>query len=141
MRVDDQHSLISSKQTTTICKSLLLKFTICSNSTQLFTHSIDLEDLARQQSLDPEFRALLRNAQTGLRFRRIKIGSVFLHVDVSIGPVRPFVPLSFRCRIFNVVHGLGHPGIERTRQSIADKFVWPNLRQDVSKWARECLPC
>ena len=104
-------------------------------------YSIDLEDLARQQALDPEFRALLRNAQTGLSFRRIKIGSVYLHVDVSNGPARPFVPLSYRRRIFNVVHGLGHPGIERTRQSIADKFVWPNLKQDISKWARECLPC
>ena len=104
-------------------------------------YAIDLEDLARQQALDPEFRALLRNAQTGLSFRKIKIGSVFLHVDVSNGPARPFVPLSYRRRIFNVVHGLGHPGIERTRQSIADKFVWPNLKQDISKWARECLPC
>ena len=104
-------------------------------------YSIDLEDLARQQALDPEFRALMRNAQTGLSFRKIKIGSVFLHVDVSNGPARPFVPLSYRRRIFNVVHELGHPGVERTRQSIADKFVWPNLRQDVCKWARECLPC
>ena len=104
-------------------------------------YSIDLEDLARQQALDPEFRGLLRNAQTGLSFRKIKIGSVFLHVDVSNGPARPFVPLSYRRRIFNVVHGLGHPGIERTRQSIADKFIWPNLKQDISKWARECLPC
>ena len=104
-------------------------------------YKIDLEDLARQQALDPEFRALLRNAQTGLSFRKIKLGSVFLHVDVSNGPARPFVPLSFRRQIFNIVHGLGHPGVERTRQSIADKFVWPNLRQDVCKWARECLPC
>ena len=104
-------------------------------------YSIDLEDMARQQALDPEFRALLRDAQTGLSFRKLKIGSVYLHVDVSNGPARPFVPLSYRRRIFNVVHGLGHPGVERTRQSIADKFVWPNLRQDVCRWARECLPC
>ena len=104
-------------------------------------YAIDLEDLARQQALDPEFRALMRNAQTGLSFRKLKVGSTFLHVDVSNGPARPFVPLSYRRRIFNVVHGLGHPGVERTRQSIADKFVWPNLRQDVCKWARECLPC
>ena len=104
-------------------------------------YSIDLEDLARQQALDPEFRALLRDAQTGLSFRKIKVGSAFLHVDISNGPARPFVPLSYRRRIFNVVHGLGHPGVESTRKSIADKFVWPNLRQDVCRWARDCLPC
>ena len=97
--------------------------------------------MARQQMLDPEFRDLRRNAQTGLSFRKLKIGSTFLYVDVSNGPARPFVPLSYRRRIFNIIHGLGHPGVERTRQSIADKFVWPNIRQDVCKWARECLPC
>ena len=104
-------------------------------------YSIDLEDMARQQALDPELRDLRRNAQTGLSFRKVKIGATYLFVDVSNGPARPFVPLSYRRRIFNVVHGLGHPGVERTRQAITDKFVWPNIRQDVCKWARECVPC
>ena len=100
-----------------------------------------MEDLARQQALDADFQRLLRDATTGLSFRKIKLGTTFLHVDVSNGPARPFVPHSFRRRIFNVIHGLGHPGIERTRQAIADKFVWPSMRQDVTKWARECLAC
>ena len=104
-------------------------------------YAIDMEDLARQQALDPDFQRLLRDAQTGLSFRKIKVGTTFLHVDVSNGPARPFVPLSFRRRLFNVIHGLGHPGVERTRQSIAEKFVWPNMKQDVTRWARECLPC
>ena len=39
------------------------------------------------------------------------------------------------------MHGLGHPGIERTRQTVAEKFVWPSLRQDVTRWRRECLNC
>ena len=97
--------------------------------------------MARQQALDPELRELRREATTGLSFRKVKIGSTFLFGDVSNGPARPFVPLSFRRSIFNVVHGLGHPGVERTKQSITEKFVWPNIKQDVSTWARECLPC
>ena len=105
------------------------------------SYSIDLEDMARQQALDPELRQLRREAQTGLSFRKVQIGSTFLFVDVSNGPARPFVPLSYRRRIFDVVHGLGHPGVERTRQSITEKFVWPNIKQDVCKWARECIPC
>ena len=104
-------------------------------------YSIDLEDMARQQALDPELRQLRREAQTGLSFRKVQVGSTFLFIDISNGPARPFVPLSYRKRIFNVVHGLGHPGVERTRQSITDKFVWPNIKQDVCKWARECIPC
>ena len=103
--------------------------------------SIDLEDMARQQALDPEFRQLRQEARTGLSFRKIKIGSTFLYVDVSNGPARPFVPFSYRRRLFNIIHGLGHPGVDSTRKAITDKFVWPNIRQDVSKWARECLPC
>ena len=103
--------------------------------------AIDLEDMARQQALDPELRTLRRDARTGLSFRKVKVGSTYLFVDVSNGPARPFVPLSYRRRIFNVIHNLGHPGVERTRQTITDKFVWPNIRQDVCKWARECVAC
>ena len=40
-----------------------------------------------------------------------------------------------------MMHGLGHPGVERTRQTIAEKFVWPSLRADVTRWARECQHC
>ena len=104
-------------------------------------YSIDMEDLARQQALDADFKRLRRDARTGLSFRKIKIGTTYLYVDISNGPARPFVPLSFRRRIFNVIHGLGHPGVERTRQAVSDKFVWPSMRQDITKWARECLPC
>ena len=103
--------------------------------------SIDLEDMARQQALDPELRNLRRDARTGLSFRKVMVGSTYLFVDVSNGPARPFVPLSYRRRIFDVVHGLGHPGVERTRQSITEKFIWPNIKHDVCKWARECIPC
>ena len=103
--------------------------------------AINLEDMARQQALDPELRTLRRDARTGLSFRKVKVGATYLFVDVSNGPARPFVPLSYRRRIFNVIHNLGHPGVERTRQTITDKFVWPNIRQDVCKWARECVAC
>ena len=100
-----------------------------------------MEDLARQQALDSDFHRLLNNAQTGLSFRKIKIGTTFLRIDISNGPARPFVPHSFRRQIFNVIHGLGHPGVKRTRQTISDKFVWPQIQQDITKWARECIPC
>ena len=102
---------------------------------------IDLEDLARQQALDPDFRTMSREARTGLNFRKIPLGDSFIFVDVSNGPARPFVPLSYRKRIFDIIHGLGHPGVERTRQSVAAKFVWPGMKHDVSRWARECVPC
>ena len=102
---------------------------------------IDFTQMARDQPLDADFRRVSNNPNSGLSFRKIPMGNFHLYVDVSNGPARPFVPFSWRQRIFNAIHGLGHPGIERTRQAIRDKFVWPSLRADVSRWARSCLHC
>ena len=102
---------------------------------------IDWAAIAAQQPLDPEFRRLRNDARSGLNFKSVDIGQTSLIVDISNGPARPYVPFAFRRRIFDVIHGLGHPGVERTRQSVSSKVVWPSMREDVSKWARECLPC
>ena len=85
---------------------------------------IDWAKVACQQP-DQEFRQLRNN----------DIGQQNLIVDKSNGPHRPYR------RIFNLIHGLGYPGVERTRQAVAAKVVWPSMREDVSKWARECLDC
>ena len=102
---------------------------------------LDLELMAREQPLDPDFQRLSADANTGLSFKRIRLGDHDLIVDISNGPARPFVPFSWRRKVFDAIHGLGHPGVERTRQSIAAKFVWPTMRQDTSTWARECVSC
>ena len=102
---------------------------------------IDFAQMARDQPLDADFRRLSSDPNSGLTLRKIPIGEFNLHVDISNGPARPFVPFAWRRRVFNTIHGLGHPGIERTRQMIRDKFVWPSLRADVSRWARSCLHC
>ena len=97
--------------------------------------------MARDQALDPDFRRVSADARTGLQLRAVDLGRRKLIVDVSNGPARPFVPFSWRKKVFELMHGLGHPGVERTRQTIAEKFVWPSLRKDVTQWARECLHC
>ena len=102
---------------------------------------IDFAQMARDQPLDADFRRVSNDLNSGLTFRKIPIGNFHLFVDVSNGPARPFVPYSWRKQIFETIHGLGHPGIERTRQMVRDKFVWPSLRADVSRWARNCLHC
>ena len=102
---------------------------------------LNLEEMARDQPLDQDYVRLAADARTGLQFKSVDLGVNKLIVDISNGPARPFVPFSWRRRVFEVVHNLGHPGIERTRQSIAAKFVWPSMREDTTKWARECLTC
>ena len=102
---------------------------------------IDFNEMARDQPLDADFRRIARDPNSGLTLRRIPMGQFNLLVDISNGPPRPFVPFSWRRRVFDSIHGLGHPGIERTRQMIREKFVWPSLRADISKWAKECIHC
>ena len=102
---------------------------------------IDLTEMAQAQRLDEDFARISRDARAGLDFRKVNIGQQELLVDVGNGPARPFVPLAWRKRIFETMHGLGHPGVDRTRQIISAKFVWPGMRADLRKWARECVAC
>ena len=102
---------------------------------------VNWAEIAAQQPLDPEFRELRTNARSGLNFKSVDIGQRPLIVDISNGPARPYIPFAFRRRIFDLLHGLGHPGVERTRQMMQAKVVWPSMRRDVSRWARECLQC
>ena len=102
---------------------------------------MDWEEVARQQPLDQDYRRFRDGERSGLNLKSIDIGRHNLIVDISNGFPRPFVPFASRRRVFDLIHGLGHPGVERTRQSVAARFVWPSMRQDVSKWARECLAC
>ena len=114
---------------------------LCSVINAIDGVNVNLHEMAREQVLDPEFVQLSNDARTGLNFKKVNLGQSEIFVDISNGPARPYVPFSWRRRIFNAVHGLGHPGVERTRQTICSKFVWPSIRQDVSKWARECQEC
>ena len=104
-------------------------------------HGIDMREMARDQPLDQDYRRLMGDARTSLHMRKVDLGGVKLVVDVSNGPPRPFVPFSWRRRVFDAIHGLGHPGVERTRQSVSANFVWPSVREDTSRWARECIDC
>ena len=103
--------------------------------------NIDLAKMAAEQPLDQDFQRISTEARSGLNFRRIDIGNSELIVDVSNGLPRPFVPLSMRREVFEAIHGLGHPGTHRTAQIAASKFVWPNIKSDCTRWAKECIPC
>ena len=74
-------------------------------------YDINMEELAYQQALDPDFRQLLKDARTGLQFRKIPLGDSYIYVDISNGLTGLFVPLNFRRRIFDIVHRLGHSGV------------------------------
>ena len=103
--------------------------------------NINLDEMARDQILDADYRRISQDARTGLHLKKVNLGQSTIIVDVSNGPARPFVPTAWRRRVFDAIHGLGHPGVQRTREAITAKFVWPSIRADVTRWARECLAC
>ena len=52
------------------------------------------------------------------------------------------VPASWRCNVFNLIHGLSHPSIRTTRKIITSKFVWNGMQKQVGDWAKKsCIPC
>ena len=102
---------------------------------------INWDELADEQLIDADCRRIRQDRNTPLNLKQIDIGNKNILVDISNGPARPIIPYSWRKRLFDVVHGLGHPGVERTRQAMTDKFVWPSIKEDVAKWARECQDC
>ena len=102
---------------------------------------LDLSQMAADQPLDRDYIRLSNDARSGLNFKHIELNGRQLIVDISNGPARPYVPFNWRRRVFDVIHGLGHPGVERTRQTLSEKFFWPSMREDSSRWARECQQC
>ena len=104
-------------------------------------YGIDLAEMAADQFLDADFRRISNDPQSGLSLRKVDVGNRDLLIDVSNGAPRPFVPFGWRRRIFDAVHGLGHPGVHRTQQTLAERFIWPSIKADAAKWARECISC
>ena len=91
---------------------------------QLIVNSIgemglDWNEIARLQPLDHEFCRLRQDSRCGLKFMSTCIGTRNLIVDISNGPARPYIPFACRRKVFDVFHGLGHPGVERTRRQAA----------------------
>ena len=82
-----------------------------------------------------------RTAITNLRLEDIPIGNsnISLLCNVSTGRPRPIVPISWRRRVFDAIHGLSHPSIRATRKLVASKFIWHGLQKQVWLWTKKCV--
>ena len=67
-------------------------------------------------------------------------GSTLL-CDMSTGTNRPVLPLSVRRQVFDVVHGLAHPGVRATRRLMQARYIWKGMAHDVGEWVRQCVAC
>ncbi|KAG1941502.1 retrotransposable element [Pimephales promelas] len=57
---------------------------------------------------------------------------------------RIYVPSCLRPSLMDSVHtspGFGHPGSHQTLSFIQQRYWWPNMTQDVSRYVKGCLTC
>ena len=106
------------------------------------SEAINWEQLAIAQKTDPDFVSY-QKAPVSLVLKPIHLAldgpAVFC--DVSANLIRPFIPIGFRRQAFLTVHSQSHPGIRATVKSALQRFVWPSIKADVTKWTRNCIDC
>ena len=98
--------------------------------------------MARAQANDPDL-AQFQRPSSSLQLEAVPVpaSTTTLTCDLSTGIPRPFVPQSFRRIVFNSLHSLSHPGVRATERLVTARYVWPNIKADVRKWARTCVQC
>ena len=61
--------------------------------------------------------------------------------DISTDSPRPLVPTIHRSAVIDTLHGLAHPEVAAAVKLISATFFWPNMRRDITAWARLCVSC
>ena len=103
---------------------------------------IDLIAIATAQQDDKELQKL-QQSSTSLKFSKVSLEGTNLPLicDNSTGKSRPYLPRPFRYQIFELLHGLSHPGIRASQRLITSAYVWTSMKADIRKWVRCCLQC
>lgn len=102
---------------------------------------VDFQEIARDQASDSELRTLLLT-NASLKLQPLQNNEEHpLYCDVSTGTLRPYVPESYRHKIFLCFHNLSHPGYKATMDLIKSRYVWPSMFKDVKHWCKNCLQC
>lgn len=103
---------------------------------------LDYAALAADQMCDTELKQHLQGSSS-LQLKKVNIPGTdaYLYCDVSTAIARPFITKKFRSAAFNTVHHLAHPGIKATVKLITQRYVWPAIKAETIKLARNCLQC
>ncbi|GFW42862.1 transposon Tf2-6 polyprotein [Trichonephila clavipes] len=102
---------------------------------------IDYDTIADKQTQDAELQQLMRS-NSSVKFKSCTLPSgKTLWCDISTSNIRPYIPKQFRQQIFQQIHGFSHTGIRSTIKLMTEKFIWPNMKQEIREWTRKCIPC
>jgi len=70
----------------------------------------------------------------------IKVDGLY-YVERRDNRLIPYVPQSLRKQLFHEIHNLGHYGTKVSVKLMSSKYVWPNMRKDITSWVSECVRC
>lgn len=106
------------------------------------TNKINYMEIAKEQNNDKELLDLM-NGNSSLKLDKVSIPGtdVTLICDSSMDSERPYIPVTHRKLVFEMLHNLSHPGVKTTTKLIKEKFIWPNINKDVAQWTKTCIPC
>lgn len=104
-----------------------------------FSSSIDYQKLQTHQETNSELQHL--KSETNLKLKKLQIGNIYIYCDTSTTTVRPYIPSAFRKAVFKSVHELAHPGQKLSTKLVCQRYIWPSMRKDCAKWAKECIAC
>ena len=77
-----------------------------------------------------------------MKFSLLKtFDNVLVWCDISTGRKRPYVTEKYRRKVFNSLHGLGHPSHRATKPLINPRFVWQKMNTDIANWCGYCTGC
>lgn len=102
---------------------------------------INFEQLALSQQNDDELREAEQNNSLQLKSIQLPDCQTTLWCDISTSKVRPYVTSSFRQQVFNSIHNVSHPGKRSTAKLITERFVWKNMKTDITKMVKSCPEC
>ncbi|GBN35451.1 Transposon Tf2-9 polyprotein [Araneus ventricosus] len=101
---------------------------------------IDYDKIADAQIDSKDLNEL--RSKPSLHFKQYSSDSgKLLWCDISTTKIRPFIPQDFRMHIFQKIHSLAHPGVKSTVKQIASRFIWINIRKDITQWATFFIHC
>lgn len=117
-----------------------------SRISQVTTDDIKYDEMATAQKTDDEIQQYLgeSSGKSALKLKLLQVpfASAQIYCDVTHkNSIRPFVPKSFRHQVLQKIHGNSHPGTRATIKLMTDRFVWPSIKKDCSKFVKTCIPC
>ena len=121
-------------------------------TTRLFCFScqvvdLDLDRVRVEEEQDEDIQMIIYDLKSSCNSRtdfELLNGIVYKKAQVVGGCSWLYVPSSLITETLKLLHShplAGHPGMRKTRRIVSRNYFWPNSRQDIDNFIRNCSTC